>query len=162
MLRKILGTGAIVDTETQSFNAIILRTRIIILNNTQILNLRATPVELIAAPGIGKFLHLERIIIFFDWVADYTEDGDDDMVVRFGNASGPIASSSLSAPGFIDQGADAIVEGSGGTNDILLKTTTENKSLVLGKISGAGEFGGGNAGNIFRTHVMYNILNTGF
>lgn len=122
------------------------------LTNTNMLNLRATPITLVAAPGAGKVLQFLGAQLFFDYTAAYTETSDD-LAVKFTNGSGAAASTTLDGTGFVTATADAYA----------LMTpaqglATPNAALVLHN-TGDGEFGGGNASNVVKVRTYYRTLN---
>src|SRR4051794_32041880 len=58
--------------------------------------LRATPKELVAAPGAGYVLEFISATFIYDYTAAFTESSDD-IAVRYTNGSGVIASTTLDA-----------------------------------------------------------------
>lgn len=116
--------------------------------------IRATPKELVAAPGTGKLLEFLSATFIYDYAAVYTESADD-MVVRFTNGSGAVASTTLDATGLLDQTADQIRTFKAITTDI---TPVANAALVLHN-TGDGEYGG--TGSPCRIKVAYRIHSTG-
>jgi hypothetical protein len=128
--------------------------------NTPFLAIRATPAELVAAPGAGKVLEFVSCVILFDYTAAYTET-DDNLVVRYASTTGAIASDTIEMTGFVDATADAIAVGYPAASVVVLKSVAENAALVLHG-SGSGEFGGGNAANVIRVKTAYRIHQTSF
>jgi hypothetical protein len=116
--------------------------------------LRATPKELVAAPGTGYILEFISATFIYDYTAAFTESADD-IVVRFTNGSGAIASTTLDATGLLDATADQIRTLKPITTDI---TPVANAALVLHN-TGDGEWGG--TGSPCRVKVAYRVHATG-
>lgn len=120
----------------------------------EMLALRAAPKTLVAAPGAGYLLEFISATFIYDYAAAYTESSDN-IVVRFTDSSGVIASLTLETTGLLDA-----------TNDELrtikpLATDIEpvaNSPLVLHN-TGDGEFGG--TGSPCRVKVAYRVHATG-
>lgn len=133
------------------------------LTNAQMLALRATPVELVAAPGAGYQLFLIGLVLEFDYGgAAYTiVNAGDDMKVRYNNAAGTVVSDNIDSAGFLDATADVVTNGRPSSDLKALATAGVNKSLVLHNI-GVAEYGGGNAGNVVRATCYYIKQKVGF
>lgn len=125
------------------------------LTNTNVLNLRATPIELVAAPGTGKALEFVKAELFFDYTGAYTETADN-LAIKYTNGSGAAVSSTIECTGFVDATADAIATA------VPLAATPPlplaNAALVLHN-TGDGEYGGGNASNAVKVRTYYRVLN---
>lgn len=130
------------------------------LTNANVLNLRATPITLVAAPGAGKFVEFISAQLLFDYVGAYTESTDN-MAIKYENGSGTAVSETIEATGFVDATADTVINVKPTTSAALAKTAIENKVLCLHN-TGDGEYGGGNAGNAVRVKVAYRVHTTGF
>lgn len=130
------------------------------IGDTALKAIRATPVELVPAPGAGKVLEFLSGIMLFDYTAAYTET-DDNLVVRYENTTGVIVSETIEATGFVDATADTFTAIIAKIDPITAKTGCENKALVMHN-SGNGELGGGNAANAMRVKVSYRIHATGW
>jgi hypothetical protein len=97
--------------------------------------LRATPYELVAAPGAGKVIQLVSGLLMIDYgTVAYTESADN-LEIRYTNASGAIVSL-LEMTGFITLTADGYLQVVP-LKDVLL---VANAKLVLFN-NGDGEFG---------------------
>lgn len=130
------------------------------ITNAEMLALRATPKELVAAPGAGKVLELLSIVLLFDYTGAYTETADN-MAVKYENGSGVAASETIEATGFVDATADTLTIGVAKNDVIVAKSGCENKALVLHN-TGGDEYGGGNAANSIRFKVAYRVHTTGW
>lgn len=130
------------------------------ITNAQLLAIRATPKELVAAPGAGKSLEFVSAVLFFDYTAAYTETTDN-LAVKYENGSGVAASQTIEATGFVDATADTMTNCLASINTIVAKTGCENKALVLHN-TGDGEYGGGDSANVVRVKVAYRVHTTGW
>lgn len=124
------------------------------LTNAQMLAIRATPITLVAAPGAGYINVFEGLDIAFDHTAAYTETADN-LAVRYTNGSGVICSETLETTGFVDAAADAFIS----IKKAISALMTANAALVLHN-TGDGEFGGGNAANVFPYTCYYRVIKT--
>lgn len=145
---------------TLSVDETYLRYATVSLTNAEVLALRATPKELVAAPGAGKLIEFISATLLFDYTTAYTETADN-LGIKFQNGSGVQVSDTIETTGFLDATADTITFARKGVDSIVAKTGAENKALVLHNV-GDGEFGGGNAANALRVKVAYRIHATGF
>lgn len=126
------------------------------ITSAEVLALRATPKELVAAPGANKILVFESILLQVNYnSAAYTESSDN-MAVRYTNGSGVIVSSTIEATGFVDATADASVRGVAITDAIVANSAAENKALVLHN-TGDGEYASGNSPLV--ADVFYRVVN---
>lgn len=138
----------------------VLQIATVSITNSEMLNLRATPKTLVAAPGAGKILSLVTAVLLFDYTGAYTETTDN-MAIRFTNGSGVIVSDTIEATGFVDATADTVTFARKAVDGIVAKSASENQALVLHN-TGDGEYGGGNAANAVRVKVAYRVITTGF
>lgn len=120
----------------------------------EMLALRATPKTLVAAPGAGYLLEFVSAMVIYDYTAAFTESSDD-LAVRYTDGSGAIASTTLTANGFLTATADAIRTLKPITTDL---TPVANAALVLHNV-GNGEYGG--TGSPVRVKVAYRVHATG-
>jgi hypothetical protein len=130
------------------------------LTNAQMLALRGTPIEVVAAPGAGKVIEFLSAVLLFDRTGAYTES-DDNLAFKYVDGSGQQASQTIEATGFVDAAADAIINAIAKPDTLLTVAQSVNKALVLHNV-GNGEFGGGNAANVVRVKVAYRVHTTGF
>src|SRR5690606_2112334 len=80
----------------------------ITIPSADVLTMATSPVELIPAPGPGKYIEFisAQLILDYNSIA-YTESGDN-MAIRYTDGSGVIVSQDIESTGFIDQTADTI------------------------------------------------------
>lgn len=121
----------------------------------EMLALRATPKTLVAAPGAGYVNELISAVALYDYAAAFTETADD-LVIRYTDGSGAIASTTLDATGFLTATSDQIRTHKRIATDI---TPVANAALVLHN-SGDGEYGG--TGSPVRYKVAYRVIKTDF
>ena len=127
------------------------------LTNAQVLNLRATPITLVAAPGASKRLIFQNAFLKLSAAAGaYTETADN-LVVRYVDGSGVIVSEAIEMTGFINQAAVMHTNGRAKVDGIATVAQGVNVPLVLHN-SGDGEFGGGNAANTLQVITQYLVI----
>lgn len=96
------------------------------LTAAQIKLLFTTPQTLVAAPGAGKFIQIDKLIAYLDYsTAVFT--GANNLEFRETNGAGTKVTADLSAA-FLNAGADALVETSGIEAQI---TRLINKAIVV-------------------------------
>lgn len=120
----------------------------------QMLACRATPVSLVAAPDAGYLLEFVSATFIYDYAAAYTESTDN-LVIRFTDGSGAIASTTLETTGLLDATSDQVRTFKAIVTDL---TPVANSPLVLHN-TGDGEFGG--TGSPVRIKVAYRVHATG-
>lgn len=123
----------------------------------QIKTLRATPKVLVPAPGSNKMIELISAVLYLDYGTSVLTESTDNLAIRYGTTSGPIASEAIEMTGFIDQSADSIIYAIPLLNAVGASADIFGKSLVLHN-TGNGEFGG-NAANdtVLRIFTMYRL-----
>jgi len=104
-LDLIEGSGASVNTGIFPANTKITRkTAKVVVSVAEVLALNATVKELVAAPGAGNLLVLDEIIVHKPAGTAYAAIGaDDDLEVRYTDASGAQVNTLLECTGFLDQ-----------------------------------------------------------
>ena len=154
---SMLQAGAV---SSASLDETLIRYAAVSLTNTNMLNLAATPIEVVAAPGAGKVLEFISAELFFDYTGAYTETTDN-LVFRYTDGSGVQVSELVEATGFVDATADTATNAIAKSDVIVAKTGCDNKAIVIDNM-GNGEFGGGNAANVVRVKVAYRIHAAGW
>lgn len=138
-------TGALTTTATGALQSVTVA-----VTNAEFKAIRATPKELVAAPGAGFALIFDHAHITIDYTAAYTETADN-MAIRYTDGSGVIVST-IEATGFVDATADSIMVAAP-----IAPTTAPvavNAALVLHN-TGDGEYGGGNSANAISVTTFY-------
>lgn len=109
------------------------------VSSAEILALNATPKTLVAAPGAGRILILEGVVLFYDYnSAAYAGIASgEDLSVKYTDGSGT-AVGGCEATGFLDQTADAVryirpYTATSGVSDL---TPVANAALVLHMLTG--------------------------
>lgn len=121
------------------------------LTNTQFKECRATPVELVPAPGTGRAIVVESVDMLIDASAAAYTESTDNLAVEY---SGGTDILTIEATGFVDQAA---VEFRTVKPAVSLTEPVENEAVELFN-SGDGEFGGGNAANYVEVTVRYRVV----
>jgi len=135
----------------------IIRYTTVAVTNAQLKALRATPKELVAAPGAGKVLEFVSGLIFMDYGTNALTETADNLVVRFENTTGAIVSQTIEMTGFIDQTADMVTGILPKVDPIVTSAGSANKALVLHN-SGDGEFGGNAAADtVLSVKIAYRV-----
>lgn len=125
----------------------VLKSVTVTLTNSELKAIRATPKELVAAPGAGKALvYLGSILENLGGTNAITETTDN-MAVRYENTTGVIASQTIEATGFVDQTAKTITQALPKIDPIIASATVANKALVLHN-TGDGEYAGNAANDV--------------
>ena len=120
----------------------------------ELLAIRATPKELVAAPGAGLALEFVSALFIYDYTAAFTET-DDNLAIRYENTTGTVVSLTLETTGLLDATADKMSTIQPLATDVLV---VANKALVLHN-TGNGELGG--TGSACRVKVAYRVHATG-
>jgi hypothetical protein len=132
------------------------------LTAAQILDLADTPVELVAAPGAGKYLEFLGAVLLLDHAGTGFAENADNLEVHYENEAGAAASAVIEMTGFIDQTADSLIEARPlATALVRAKTAVENKALVLTNIND--DFtDAGTTTSVLRVATRYRVLATGW
>ncbi len=130
--------------------------KVVDLTDAQVKLLGTTPVTLVAAPGIGKFVDVISISVIFKYTAAYSSVGD--VRCFWGSrTTGNACSATITASGLFDATANTAVRASGVPDGTRPPVT--NLPIVLQKLS-LTQMAGGNAANSVRVVVNYRIVAT--
>jgi len=104
-------------------NDLVLQYADVAISSAEILSLHTTPKTLVAAPGAGRALLLQRAVMFLNYnSAAYAGiAASDDLTIRYTDGSGAFLAG-LETTGFLDQTADTYAD------------TTNYSPLTVGKI----------------------------
>jgi hypothetical protein len=81
------------------------RVSTVVLTTSQVNNLRATPIELIPAPGANFWIEFVGAVLTYTYAGSaFTVGADEDFVIRYDAGAGSDLSASIESTGFIDQG----------------------------------------------------------
>lgn len=148
-----LGAGSINLDVDESY----LQTASVTIATGDVLTLATTPVELVAAPGAGKYIEFlsAQFILDYNSIA-YTESGDN-LGIKYTNAAGVQVSSTIECTGFIDQSADTITNAVPASDVIVAASAADNAALVLDNLGS--NFAAGNSPLIVK--VSYRVITSG-
>ena len=95
---------AIADAGTNSITC-----RTTTLTTSQVNNLRATPISLVAAPGAGYWLDFQGVTLSYNYTTTaFTVGADEDLIIRYDGGAGSDLTASIESAGFLDQTVDEI------------------------------------------------------
>jgi hypothetical protein len=131
----------------------------VVLTNSQLKALRATPKTLVAAPGAGKVIEFVSAILRNSGGANAITESADNMAVKYTDGSGAAVSDTIEATGFIDQTAETYTNAIQKKDNIVAGTGCENQALVLHN-TGDGEYAGNAANDVILTvGIFYRVHN---
>ena len=123
------------------------------LTNAEVLAFRATPIELVAAPGANKAIVVHKFHIVSDDSAGTWTETTDNLVIEY--ADGVDISAAIEA-GSLVGGAVAFI-----TQGVLdTEVVPDVNAAVQIFNTGDGEWGGGNAANTMSIRVWYSVVDT--
>lgn len=129
------------------------------LTHAQLLALRATPVEVIPAPGANKIIQIIKCLLYWDRaggaVFTIAAPGDD-FSLRYGGTAISASPESTPATGFIDQATAMVQIGSGYSGVLSDAANCINKSVTISNVGGA-EWTNGGTSEI-KYHITYTII----
>lgn len=133
------------------------------ITNAQIKALRGTPIQIVAAQGVGtllRFLRAEIMLIAGSNVLTVASAGP--LVFRFSSGVGQIVSSNVTAAGLLDQAVSTASQCVEITDSPVSKANGDNQPLMLHN-NGAAEIAG-NAGNdaTLQVKIWYSVVNPGW
>ena len=120
----------------------VLRTDTVEISNSEIKALRATPKNLVVAPGTGKFLQFIEAVLILDYATNVLTESDDNLVIQYDG--GQDASATIETSAWLVHNADAIAVIPAATIAHVASASVVNDALELFN-SGNGEIAG-NAG----------------
>jgi len=129
------------------------------ISSSEILNLRATPKTLVAAPAAGKFLEFISLQLFLDYGSIAYTESSDNLAVKLTDGSGAAVSQAIETTGFIDQTADTMTNALPKIDAIVAAASATAKALVLHN-TGDGEYALGNS--VMGAKVAYRVHTTAF
>lgn len=116
--------------------------------------LRATPKEIIAAPGAGKYCEVFSVALVLDFATTPYTETSDDLRFKYGDTSGTNLTAAIDSTGFLDQSADMIATRYASTVTTAL-TNLDNKAVILHN-TGDGELGAGDSP--VHVHIVYRVV----
>lgn len=137
-LTKSLG-GIAPGNATDSY----MKTDTVELSNADIKALRATPKDLVAAPGAGYVIEFVSAVLILDYGSEVLTESVDNMIIQFG--SGTDLTATIESTSFIDAAADAVAVINAADVATAAGASIANDEIELFN-TGDGEFAG-NASN---------------
>lgn len=147
-------------TDTDPFSAVDGAVRFVevTLTNAQIKAVRATPVQLVAAPGAGKRLKFLGAFLKLVAGANVLTESTANLGIKFTDGSGVQVNETIECTGFIDQAVNTETEARPKLDPIVATTAAANAALVLHNL-GAGEFAGNAAADAtLKVKVWYSVV----
>jgi len=124
----------------------------------QVKAIRATPIELVAAPAAGKVLEFLSAVLMLDYGSEVFTESSDNLAVKYTNGSGAAASETIESGSFIDAAADTVIKAEAVKDTIMVVAA----ALVLHN-TGDGEIAGNaSEDSVLRVKVAYRVHTTGF
>ena len=158
--QAVTPSGAITvsNTGVTTLDPTLVQYREVTLTSAQVKALRATPIDLVPAPGAGKFLEFLGAVLKLDYGSNAFTETTDNLVIQYDG--GQDASAAIEMTGFIDQTADMIAKVIPATIAAVAAANVENDALELFN-TGDGEIAGNAAndstlvvGISYRTHTL--------
>ena len=152
----ITAAGVVTGIASVSFDsATVIYHDTVELSNADIKALRATPKQLVAAPGVNKFIELVSAVLILDYGTNVLTETADNLVIEYNTSSVDITGA-IEATGFIDATADTIKIVYATITDVSAANAV-NKAVQLFN-TGDGEFGGNAAADTTMTvKVAYRV-----
>lgn len=126
------------------------------VSSAEMLTLRATPKQLVPAPGAGKILMLDSAWLQLDFNTSAYTESTDNMAIKYTDASGVTVSIEIEATGFVDATVDTSVRALPVLNATVANSAAENQALVLNNI-GDGEYASGDSPVL--VNIYYRVIN---
>lgn len=128
-------------------------------NAACIKGLKASPLELVAAPGADKFIELKSAVLVMNYGSEALTESEDDLVIEY--ETGTDITAGIDSTSFLDQEADILKVVQPSAAVVITAANAVNKNIRLFN-SGDGEFGG-NASNdtTLSVRVAYRVHTAG-
>ena len=123
------------------------------LTNAEVLALRATPIELVAAPGADKAIVVHKFAIVVDDTAGAFTESTDNLVMEY--EDGVDISAAIEATSLV---GGAVQFATQGVLDTVVVPDVNAGVQLLN--TGDGEWGGGNVANTISVRVWYSVIDT--
>lgn len=151
---RVPNAGAVTDFEDSPYRSVEVT-----VSQAEIVALRATPKEIVAAPGAGKVIDFiaAHIQLVYGGTGNNTETSAN-LGIKYTDGSGVQVCETVEATGFIDQTASTNTSARKKLDPIVAASGATNKALVLHNL-GAGEYGttGGTPTSTLKVKVIYAV-----
>jgi len=128
------------------------------LTAAEIKALRATPAELVAAPGADKLIEFVSAVLVLTAGSEVLTESADNMAIEYDDGSAVAVTGAIEATGFIDQAADTITRAIPAADTIDALADVVNKNLALVN-TGDGEYAGNASDDAaLDIYISYRIL----
>lgn len=112
-----------------------LRVATVTLTAAEVKALATTPIELVAAPGANKYIEFVGATLRLVAGSEAFTETDDNLGIKFENASGVQVSDTIECTGFIDQTVDTVTSAVPVKDAIVAESAAVNKALVLDNLA---------------------------
>ena len=158
---KTASDGDIVEVKVTSANFVAGNlgtvTSVVTLTAAQIKLLRATPIEVIPAPGAGKVIEFVSAILKLNYGSEGFTESADNLVLEYDGGSAAVCSQVIEATGFIDQTADTQTNALPVVDTIDASADIENKNIAIFN-NGDGEIAGNASDDsTIDVHITYRV-----
>lgn len=130
--------------------------KVVDLTNAQVLALNQTPVQIIAAPGVGHYIDVVSMNLVFNYTGAYTSP-QNVRCYYSSRGAGNACSATVTGSGFFDNTASIAIRVAGVPDNTNPPAT--NLPVVIQSVSQTA-MGGGNAANTVRVIIHYRIVPT--
>ena len=128
------------------------------ITTAQVLALRATPIEIVAAPGALKAIIVDHVEAFIDYNSTaYVDDAGDDLSFRYTDNSGIEVCAPIDGADFLDNAADIFAYSPGVITDAALGFVPTVNAAVVVTVNNSEVITGNSP--IF-IHLYYRIVDT--
>lgn len=150
--------AVVLDSESKIDGLPLTKRALVALSNANLLALAATPIEVVPAPGAGKFIQVLgwrfRTIFVATAMDDAAADGD--LILKYAGGS---TIDTMQSDGLVD--AAATTQGLSGNLTELLVAESGIDNIAVQISNGGAEFtGGGGGDSTAEVEVFYRILDT--
>jgi hypothetical protein len=133
-----------------------------VITSAQVKALRATPIQIAAAPGSGYVIDLESAVLIAKYGGTNPFTGIQNLAIRYVGAAGVIVSQTITGAGFLDQSTSERTSGLPKVDQIATSAQCDNAGLFLHN-TGAAEITGNAAGdNLLIVKCSYNVYSSEF
>ncbi len=136
------------SAEIRSFEAV--------LTSAQVKALRATPIAVVPAPGVGKSLEFVSALLQLNYGTN-AFTGPQNLAVKYKDGASAQVSQNITGTGFIDQAGDMVTSVLAKVDGIATRAVAENMPLVLHNLGAAEITGNAAADCLLHVKVLYRV-----